>query len=130
MKFHLALALGLSLATTGIASAETVWLDQLDVRSATQGWGEPHRNKSVEGHPLTIAGKQFERGFGTHAESVLHIALDGGAQKFSANVGVDDEVNRNPASSVEFIVIGDGREIWKSGVMRAGDAAKNCTCPA
>ena len=48
------------------------------------------------------------------------------AQKFTASVGVDDEVNKNPASSVVFFVIGDGKELWNSGVMRAGDAAKEC----
>ncbi len=111
---------------TGIVSAETVWLDDLNLASATQGWGDPHKNQSVDGHALTIGGKEFERGFGTHAESILHVNLDGGAQKFSASVGVDDEVNNNPASSVEFFVIGDGKELWHSGVMRAGDAAKDC----
>jgi alpha-galactosidase len=109
-----------------VASAETVWLDKLDLSVATQGWGEPHKNRSVEGHPLTIAGQSFERGFGTHAEGTLNINLDGGAQSFSASVGVDDEVNKNPASSVEFSVVGDGKVLWSSGVMHAGDAAKFC----
>ncbi len=39
---------------------------------------------------------------------------------------MDDEVNGNVASSVEFIVSGDGKVLWKSGVMRAGDAARDC----
>jgi alpha-galactosidase len=128
MKSRLVLALGFSSAVfaTGIVSAETVWLDDLNLSSATQDWGEPHKNQSVEGHTLTIGGKTFERGFGTHAESVLHINLDGAAQKFSASVGVDDEVKGNPASSVEFVVRGDGKVLWQSGVMHAGDAAKDC----
>src|SRR5665213_147456 len=128
MKSHLVRALGFSLAvfTSGTAAAETVWLDSLNLAVATQGWGDPHKNQSVGGHALTIGGKQFERGFGTHAESSLHVNLDGGAQKFSASVGVDDEVNKSPNSSVEFIVRGDGKVLWKSCVMKAGDAAKDC----
>ncbi|HEY5346201.1 MAG TPA: NPCBM/NEW2 domain-containing protein [Verrucomicrobiae bacterium] len=128
MKSHFALALGFALAafTAGIASAETVWLDDLNLAAATQGWGKPHKNQSVEGHTLTIGGKTFERGFGTHAEGTLRVNLGGGAQKFSASVGVDDEVNKNPAASVEFIVRGDGKTLWHSGVMKAGDAAKDC----
>ena len=128
MKSHFALALGFSLAmfTTGIVSAETVWLDDLNLAAATQGWGDPHKNQSVDGHTLTIGGKTFAHGFGTHAIGALRISLDGGAQKFSASVGVDDEVNTNPASSVEFIVRGDGKMLWQSGVMKAGDAAKDC----
>jgi len=35
-------------------------------------------------------------------------------------------VNKNPASSLEFIVRGDGKVLWQSGVMKAGDAAKAC----
>jgi alpha-galactosidase len=125
-RFALALAVSLSVFIPRIVSAETVWLDELNLASAEQGWGEPQKNKSVEGHPLTIGGKEFTRGFGTHAESTLRVNLAGGAEKFSANVGVDDDVNKNPASSIEFIVLGDGKALWKSGVMHAGDAARDC----
>ncbi|MGZ3881407.1 MAG: NPCBM/NEW2 domain-containing protein, partial [Flavisolibacter sp.] len=56
--------------------AQTVWLDQLDVSAATQGYGVPNKNKTVDGRTMTIAGKTFERGFGTHSESSLLIQLD------------------------------------------------------
>ena len=98
----------------------------MNLASASQGWGEPHKNQSVEGHPLTIGGKKFDRGFGTHADSALKINLGGEVQNFSASVGVDDEVNTNPAASVEFIVRGDGKVLWRSGVIRVNEAAKSC----
>ena len=128
MKSRLALALGFTLAVSAASrvSAETVWLDDLNLASATQGYGEPQKNKSVNGEALNIAGKTFARGFGTHAESKLSVNLNGGAQKFSASVGVDDDVKGNTAASVEFIVRGDGKALWQSGVMHAGDAAKAC----
>ena len=128
MKSCFALALGFSLAvfTTGIVSAETVWLDELNLKAAEQGWGDPQKNKAVGGGALTIGGKQFARGFGTHAISELRVNLDGGAQNFFASVGVDDEVNSNAASSVEFIVHGDGKVLWQSGVMHAGNPAIEC----
>ena len=128
MNSRLCSSLGFALALFAAKnlSAETVWLDQLDLRSAVQGYGTPQKNKSVESHPLTIGGKVFPRGFGTHAESVLHVSLAGGAQQFTASVGVDDEVNSNTASSVEFFVIGDGKPLWSSGMVRAGNAAKEC----
>jgi alpha-galactosidase len=115
-----------SLCAAKNLSADTVWLDELDLHAATQGWGEPHKNQSMEGHPLSIGGKTFERGFGTHAESILNINLDGGAQGFSASVGVDDEVHSNVTASVEFFIIGDGKTLWSSGVMHANDAAQPC----
>ncbi len=118
--------MGMLLLMAHTVSAQTVWLDDLNLNAASQGWGQPHKNQSVDGHPLTIAGKTFARGFGTHAESILSVNLDGAASKFSASVGVDDEVNGNPAASVQFIVIGDGKTLWQSGVMHARDAAKQC----
>jgi alpha-galactosidase len=128
MKSCFALILGFlfTVITPGVVFAETVWLDDLNLASASQGWGEPQKNKSVDGHKLTIGGKEFARGFGTHADSIFRVNLDGDAQSFSASVGVDDEVNMSPLSSVEFVVHGDGKVLWKSGVMGAGEAAKIC----
>src|SRR5690242_9134385 len=106
--------------------AQTVWLDQLDLSTATQGFGTPRKNKSVDGRPITIGGKTFERGFGTHAESSLLIQLDGKATSFTAQVGIDDEI-RNQSPAVEFVVYGDKQKLWSSGVMRLGDAPRPCS---
>ncbi|HVU07281.1 MAG TPA: NPCBM/NEW2 domain-containing protein [Verrucomicrobiae bacterium] len=113
------------MASIAAGSAKAIWLDELDLSVAAQGWGDPHKNQSVDGHALTIGGEKFDRGFGTHAESILNIKLDGGAQNFSASVGVDSEVT-NRVASVEFLAVGDGKILWQSGVMHAGDAAKHC----
>ena len=107
-------------------SAQTVWLDELDLSAATQGYGVPMKNKSNEGKTFTIAGETFERGFGTHAVSSLLILLDGKAVSFSAKVGVDDEV-KGQQPAVEFELYGDGQKLWSSGRMRLGDAAKPCS---
>ena len=126
-KIFIALALiaVFSLSSISTLSAQTVWLDQLDLSAATQGWGIPKKNRTVDGNIMTIAGKTFERGFGTHAESSLFIQLDGKANSFTAQVGIDDEVKgRQPA--VEFIVYGDGAKLWSSGVMHEGDTARRC----
>jgi len=115
-----------SLVRINPLSAQTVWLDELDLSTATQGWGVPTKNKTVDGNTLTIAGKSFERGFGSHSESSITVLLEGKATLFTAQVGVDDEVKgQNPAA--EFIVIGDGNKLWLSGVMRLGDAARLCS---
>jgi alpha-galactosidase len=125
-RHSLALVFGLTAFAASVVSAETVWLDKLELRLATQGWGSPHANQSVGDHPLTIGGQVFEHGFGTHAESTLNVNLNGEARMFTASVGVDDEVNKNPASSVVFNVVGDGKNLWTSGVMHAGETAKRC----
>lgn len=109
-------------------NTQTVWLDQLDLSTATQGYGVPKKNTTVDGNKMTIAGKTFERGFGTHAESSITIILNGKATSFSAQVGVDDEM-KDHEPAVEFIVNGDGKKLWSSGVMRLGDAARQCSVP-
>ena len=113
---------------THLFGAEPVWLDQLDLAVATQDFGSPQKNRSVDRNPLSIGGKVFERGFGTHAASSLLIKLNGQAQRFSAQVGVDDEMT-GKQSSVEFFVFGDDKLLWTSGVMHPGDGPKPCSVP-
>jgi alpha-galactosidase len=124
LPLSIRICLLLSLALAVRAGAETIWLDDLDVSQASQGWGDPHKNESVEGHTLSLGGKTFARGFGTHADSVLYVRLGGNAKSFSATVGLDDEVKAHPAG-VEFLVYGDGKILWRSGEIRAGDAPKS-----
>lgn len=119
------LTLFVFLVETGCLKAQTVWLDELDLSAATQGYGMPGKNKSVDGKALTIAGKIFDRGFGTHAESSLFINLEGKVTSFKAQVGIDDEI-KGQQPAVEFIVYGDTKKLWSSGVMRLGDAARPC----
>lgn len=112
-----------AITSNKIKAQNKVWLDELDLSVATQGHGKPGVNKSVDGRPLTIAGKKFDRGFGTHAESSLFIRLDKKVSRFSALVGLDDEI-KGQKPAVEFEIYADEKKIWSSGVMRLGDAAK------
>lgn len=110
-----------SLHSGALRGEETVPLSSLNIGVTEQGWGSPQANKSVDGHGLSIGGRKFESGLGTHADSVLYVSLNGHGEKFTAWVGVDDEEMGQP-SSVTFSVVGDGKTLWKSGVMRAGAA--------
>jgi alpha-galactosidase len=118
-----------ALAAAPILFAETAWVDDLDLGLVVQDYGAPTAKKSLDGHSLTIAGRTFERGFGTHAESWLAIALDGKGLSFSAQVGIDDEVKGRPGGTAEFAVFGDSEKLWSSGLMRVGDAPKPCVVP-
>ncbi|MCC6489813.1 MAG: NPCBM/NEW2 domain-containing protein [Candidatus Hydrogenedentes bacterium] len=114
----------LILALPAIASADEVWLSSLDLTKMRQGWGEPHSDQSLMEGPITIAGRKFERGVATHAKSTLWLELDGEVTEFLASVGVDDTAAGGTAS-VEFIVAGDGKSLWRSGVMHHGDESKD-----
>jgi alpha-galactosidase len=117
-----ALSLCLALGWAVHLRADTVWLDEMDVAKMKQGWGKPQVNRSIREKPLSIAGRTFSRGVGTHAISSLWIEVNG-AERFTATVGVDDAAGG--AASVEFRVIADGRKIFESGVMKPGAAAKS-----
>jgi alpha-galactosidase len=103
-------------------AAPVIALDSLDLEFVDQEWGTAHAGSSVEGHPLTIAGKVYAHGVGTHATSELHVELGGAALSFTADVGVDDEPCHG-IGTVAFSVLVDGREAARTGVLRKGDAA-------
>ena len=121
MKPLLVAIVALSSAFSIPSFAQTVWLDELDLSTMGIGWGTPESQKSVDGHSLRIAGREFARGVGTHAVSTFMINLDGKGRRFSAKVGLDDEANEK--GSVQFFVLGDKNVLWQSGVMRKGVAA-------
>lgn len=98
-------------------------VDQLDLNRAEQEGGVPGANRSYNWKPITIGTNHYEHGFGTHANGTLLVDLTRQATRFTASVGVDGEVPKGKGS-VEFFVIGDGRTLWRSGVMRGKDPAK------
>lgn len=104
---------------------KTTRLDSLDLRQVAQGWGSPQKNKSVDKHPLSIGGRTFEHGFGTHADSKVTLSLDGGAGTFTAFAGVDDEVGKK--GTVNFKIIGDKKTLWESGITKGGEPAHEVT---
>ncbi len=73
-----------------------------------QAWGNLEINKSAGGKPLTIDGKTYKRGFGTHAESTIKIKVPKGVVKFTAQVGIDDggalQGGKTSDASVQFTV--------------------------
>jgi alpha-galactosidase len=98
-------------------------LADLDLGKIQQGWGDPQANKSVDGNPLSIGGQTFKEGVGTHADGVLRIDLAGKARRFTAMVGVDDEV-RGQVGSVVFRVLGDGKDLYNSGLVKVDQPAR------
>ena len=104
--------------------ARSFWLDELDLSLTESGWKSAQARRSVDGAPLSVAGQKFERGVGTHAPGWIVVELPNGTTRFSAQVGVDDEVVST--GGLEFIVYADGELLWRNGVMNKGEAAKSC----
>ncbi len=101
---------------------DTLWLADLDLSQMEIGWGEPHANRSIEGKTITINGRIFEHGVGTHAVSYYAINLDGEAERFKAMVGVDDDANQQ-RPSIQFLVHADRRQVFKSPILHFREAA-------
>ncbi|MCX7017906.1 MAG: NPCBM/NEW2 domain-containing protein [Candidatus Sumerlaeota bacterium] len=112
----------LTSAPAADVTSNAVWLEKLDVAKITQEWGDPHAGKSVLGKPLKVNGKTYEHGVGTHSFSEWWIDTGGGAERFEALGGVDDEIATN--GSVIFEVWADGRKAAATGIIRGGQPAQ------
>lgn len=115
--------LAVAFSATQVAAAETVPITSVDLHGMEQDWGNPQKNRSVGRQEISIGGKKFENGLGTHANSSLDINLAGNGDRFTAMVGVDDEVGTR--GTVDFKVVGDGKTLWESGTLKGGEAAKS-----
>jgi hypothetical protein len=88
------------------------------------------RDRSYGGNPLTLAGKQYAKGIGSHTWCKITYALEGKYQKFEAVIGVDDEVLRlSERGSVIFRVEADGKEIYRSPVLTGGGKPQHISVP-
>ena len=78
---------------------------------------QPFRmDKNCQGGRLSIAGRRYPWGVGVHANSKLTFDLHKKFKQFKAEVGIDSLMGRR--GSVVFIVMGDGKEIYKSPVVK------------
>jgi alpha-galactosidase len=101
---------------------EKIWLHEMDISKMEAGWGTTRANLSVDSNRLTVAGRVYDKGVGTHAVSKMMIDLKGRGVKLYGAVGVDDE--SGDKASVEFYVLGDQQVLWRSGIMHKGDEAR------
>ena len=105
-------------------NTQTVWLHEMNTQQMQTGWGKPGVNKSIDGNPLKVGGKNYEHGVGLHAPAFIRIALHKQALKFSAKAGIDQE-DFNSGGSAEFMIDCDGKEKWHSGKLEHNDKARD-----
>jgi alpha-galactosidase len=121
-QFIRCLTLAVAMCVSPALFAETVSLSSLDLSQMTTGWSVAKAGHEIAGGQLSIHGQKFTDGVGTHATSKFRVKLNGDAKRFTAVVGVDDSASSQ--GSVEFVVSGDGKVLWQSGVLKSGDPAK------
>jgi len=90
-----------------------------------QAWGSLGINHSVGGGSLSIDGKTYQKGLGTHAKSVIQLTVPKGAVKFTAQVGLDDggakQQGKITEAAVQFVVRApkDPNAPWESEIDHA-----------
>jgi hypothetical protein len=91
--------------TVTLANGTTVDLTTVSPVRSTCGWGSVHVNTNIEGGSLSIDGVKYDKGYATHANSVLLFNLPEGAVSFTAKAGIDNTgSDQGSTSSVEFLV--------------------------
>jgi hypothetical protein len=98
-------------------AAPNIYLDGSNTKIEQNGYGTGNFNKSINGTPLTIEGKAYEKGLGLHAAARAVAAIPAGATRFVTTVGLDDEVASDPRASVTFEVYGDVKEMGEQPVL-------------
>ncbi len=82
----------------------------------------PTEGRRGMARPIQIDGKRLTEGVAVPAGSELEYDLKGLYQTFAASVGVDD--GSPDDVRLDFVLVGDGRELWRSGPLNKGDGLK------
>ena len=100
------------------------FLSDVSWEDATVGWGQLARNhywfdeKIHNGVFLMLGGKFYEKGLYAHSPSRFVFDLNRKWKSFSAEIGLRDGA-RSQGSAI-FTVRGDGKELYRSTTLRAG----------
>jgi len=123
-----------AIAQLSVRDGRLSWLSALPVSEAPAcspfgddlGLQWPSRmDRSVSGGRLRVRSEVSARGIGMHAPNRIAWQLDGSEQRLTGAVGIDDSTRELAArGSVIFRVLCDGKEVWSSGIVRGGEAAR------
>ena len=134
------------LAALDFSAGKLQYLSQLEPRDVKYVpffeivW-EYRRDRSLDGTPLTLAGKSYARGLALHSRTSLRYRIAGEYSRFQAVVGIDDSVSqlarRTPVISengkpderhtpayVRLVISGDGKPLFES-IVKGTDAPRS-----
>lgn len=97
-------------------------LTELEPLRANGAWRGFEIDEMLMGGPLSLGGSHYDRGLSSFAGSEIEFDLKGLYGKLTALVGLDAASSTN--ATAEFIVVADGRELWRSGALKKADAPK------
>ena len=115
-------------ATGGFDADGVMYVGAEHLKAASCGLGlKAVAGKSVRGRPLTVAGKTYKRGVGTHPESAIGFRANGLVTAFDALVGIDDDFadfkqsKAQCQAKAEFRVWADGKVVKSVKVVEGSE---------
>jgi hypothetical protein len=75
---------------------------------------EYRRDRSLDGTPLSLAGKTYARGLALHSRTLLKYRIGGEYSRFQALAGIDDSVRR--LGQVRLLITGDGKTLFDAEI--------------
>lgn len=105
------------------SNSNIVFLSDITPIKAKQGFGQLALNRNLKGERLSSSFNFYDKGLGTHANSEIIYDLEKKYKTFITDFGID--TTTNDASSVEFKILADDKEVFKSGVMKKWDGPKS-----
>ncbi|MFW5882008.1 MAG: NPCBM/NEW2 domain-containing protein [Planctomycetota bacterium] len=107
-----------------VEGGRRVWLSQLAPKDVEEegafGVTWHHAtDRNIDGTPLILDGRRYERGLVVHSQARLTWALNGAYTRFSSLVGISDTVGREGDCTVHLLV--DGAEVWSQRVRGGQD---------
>lgn len=106
---------------------DEVYLSDVSWVSGRVGWGKPARNHywfddeiRDGGVLLRVDGRFFPKGLYAHSSSTYKFSLDQKWTTFRTTVGLQDGAHSE--GSAVFTVMGDGKKLSQSRILRAGDS--------
>ncbi len=79
-------------------------LVDLEWKRAVAEWGEVRKGRNAGGDELKLDGKLVARGIGTHANSVIEVAVPAGATRLVGRAGIDDGGANQGSGSIRFAI--------------------------
>lgn len=81
---------------------------------ATRAFFQPHFDRSMDGGPLQLGGKEFTKGIAAHSRTELVYRLPDKFRSFQALVGIDDRLR--PGGNVRLTIVGDDRTLFEDTI--------------
>lgn len=115
-----------------VLNGQTIYLSQLlstevKEKSLLSPQQRYRLNQNCQGNSISVGGNLHAWGIGVHASSSLTFDIAGSWSRFESVIGIDDQAGKN--GSVIFLVMGDGKELYKSPILRGGMTPTLMTVP-